>query len=42
MRTATSFVNVEDAWPNLRTEIPGWDFKQVVRRTRAEWVQCLG
>ena len=36
MKTAISFVSAENARLNLRTEIPGWDFKQVVRQAQAE------
>ena len=42
MKTAISFVSVENARLNLRTEIPGWNFEQVRQQTQADWTQRLG
>ncbi|AWM31547.1 hypothetical protein [Hymenobacter nivis] len=36
MRTAISFVSAANARLNLRTEIPGWKLKQVMRQAQAE------
>lgn len=41
LKTAISFVSVENARLNARTEIPGWDLAQALRRTRAEWSRHL-
>lgn len=42
MKAAISFVSVENARLNARTEIPGWDFNATLRRTQAEWARRLG
>jgi predicted alpha-1,2-mannosidase len=40
-KVGSSFTSLEEARRNLRTEIPGWDFAQVVERTKSEWNQAL-
>ena len=40
-RVGTSFVSVEEARKNLRTEIPGWNFAGVQQASRAEWEKAL-
>jgi predicted alpha-1,2-mannosidase len=41
-RVGTSFLSVEQARANLRSEIPGWDFDVVRRETAAKWNAKLG
>jgi predicted alpha-1,2-mannosidase len=41
VRIATSFISIEQARENLRREIPGWDFKGQVARTRESWQKSL-
>jgi len=40
-RIGSSFTSVEEARRNLEAEIPGWDFKQVVERAKAQWNHAL-
>lgn len=40
-RAASSFVDVEGAWRNLREEIPAWDFLKVYTQTSDEWAERL-
>ena len=42
MKVGISYVSVEQAKLNLDTELPHWDFEQVVADSRAEWNQWLG
>lgn len=37
VKTATSFISIEQARKNLQNEIPEWNFKQVVQQNRDEW-----
>lgn len=41
MKTAISFVSLENARLNLTTEIPDWDFATVKKMSRADWNQTL-
>jgi predicted alpha-1,2-mannosidase len=41
-RVATSFISIEQARQNLKTEIPAWDFDTVRRALRATWNEKLG
>lgn len=41
-RVGTSFVSVDEARKNLRTEIGGWDFDKTEQASRSEWNQALG
>lgn len=40
-RVGTSFVSVEEARKNLRTEIPAWNFERVQQISRADWDKAL-
>src|SRR6202789_422969 len=40
-RVATSFISIEQARKNLKTEIPAWDFDAVRRALRATWNEKL-
>ncbi|MGA3013036.1 MAG: GH92 family glycosyl hydrolase [Bacteroidales bacterium] len=41
VKVALSTVDVEDAKINLQTEIPGWNFDQVIKNARKSWNQYL-
>jgi predicted alpha-1,2-mannosidase len=41
-RVATSFISIEQARQNLKTEIPAWDFDAVRSALRATWNEKLG
>ncbi|MGC1421421.1 MAG: GH92 family glycosyl hydrolase [Terracidiphilus sp.] len=40
-RIGTSFISIDQARENLRREIPGWDFRVVQEKLRAQWNQKL-
>ena len=40
-KVALSYVSVENAWENLRTENPGWDFDAVRAEAEASWNDVL-
>lgn len=40
-RVGTSFISIDQARRNLRTEIPQWDFEKVRRALRAQWDEKL-
>ena len=42
MKTAISFVSLDNAHLNLKTEIPGWDFEALKTAARADWNKTLG
>ncbi|HEX3857211.1 MAG TPA: GH92 family glycosyl hydrolase [Verrucomicrobiae bacterium] len=42
MKVALSYVSVENARLNLKTELPAWDFDRVVQDSRDEWNRWLG
>lgn len=37
VKVATSFISIEQARQNLKSEIPEWDFQKVVQQNRDEW-----
>ncbi len=37
MKVAISYVSEENAWENLESEIPGWDFRQVRKEAVVKW-----
>jgi predicted alpha-1,2-mannosidase len=41
VRAGTSFISIEQARENLRHEIPGWDFRTVQEKLRAQWNEKL-
>jgi predicted alpha-1,2-mannosidase len=41
-RVGTSFVSIDEARKNLRTEIPAWDFVKIERANHAAWDRELG
>ncbi len=41
VRIGTSFISIDQARENLRREIPGWDFRAVQEKLRAQWNQKL-
>jgi predicted alpha-1,2-mannosidase len=41
IRVGTSFISIEQARENLKHEIPGWDFRAVQQKLRAQWNQKL-
>lgn len=41
MKVAISYVSIAGARRNLRAELPGWDFDQVVRESREDWNRWL-
>lgn len=41
MKVALSYVDLDGARRNLRTELPGWDFDATVRESREEWNRWL-
>lgn len=42
LKTAISYVSLDNAKENLKTEIPGWDFEAVRTAARADWNKTLG
>ena len=42
MKVGISYVSIEQARLNLETELPHWDFEQVVEDAQSEWNQMLG
>jgi len=40
-RVGTSFISVDQARTNLKTEIPDWNFEAIQRKLRAEWDEKL-
>ena len=40
-RVGTSFVSIDEARKNLRTEIPGWDFEKIEHASHAAWDKAL-
>ena len=42
VRIGTSFISLAQARINMEKELPGWDFDQLVRSTRAVWQENLG
>ena len=42
MKIGISYVSIEQARLNLTTELPHWDFDQVVKESREEWNDWLG
>jgi predicted alpha-1,2-mannosidase len=42
VRIGTSFISLAQARINMEKELPGWDFDQLVRSTRAIWQENLG
>lgn len=42
MKVGISFTSIESAALNLNTELPDWDFKQIVLDTKTEWNDLLG
>jgi len=41
MQAAISFVSIEQAWLNLNTEMPEWDFEATHAATRANWEEQM-
>lgn len=41
VKVATSFISLDQARMNLSVEIPGWDFREVVKNTRDVWQENL-
>ena len=37
VKVGISPVSTANAWMNLKTEIPGWDFRDVVEQNKSEW-----
>ncbi len=42
VKVGISAVSIANAWLNLRTEIPGWNFQQVVEENKSVWRKELG
>ncbi|GJM29576.1 MAG: hypothetical protein DHS20C17_22110 [Cyclobacteriaceae bacterium] len=42
MKVGVSYVSEEQAWKNMITEIPHWDFDAVVGQSRDHWNEMLG
>ncbi|WP_020528094.1 GH92 family glycosyl hydrolase [Flexithrix dorotheae] len=42
MKVGISYVSAAQARLNIETELPHWDFEQVVQESRAEWNEKLG
>ncbi len=42
VKVGISPVSIANAWKNLKTEIPGWDFEQIVEANKSEWRKELG
>jgi len=42
MKVAISYVSIEEAKNNLKTELPHWDFDRVVKESANEWNEWLG
>ncbi|WP_375437568.1 GH92 family glycosyl hydrolase [uncultured Hymenobacter sp.] len=42
LRVGTSFSSLAGARQNLKAEIPGWNFRQLVAQNRAAWQTALG
>jgi predicted alpha-1,2-mannosidase len=42
MKIAISYTGVDEAMHNMMTELPGWDFDQVVASSAQEWDKWLG
>jgi predicted alpha-1,2-mannosidase len=42
VKVAVSFVSIEQARLNLQTELPHWNFDQVVKESSGEWNHMLG
>jgi len=41
VKVGISPVSTANAWQNLKSEIPGWDFQQVVDQNKQEWRELL-
>jgi predicted alpha-1,2-mannosidase len=41
VKVAVSYTSVENAVTNMKEELPGWDFNQVVEESRNEWNSLL-
>ncbi|MCU4166056.1 GH92 family glycosyl hydrolase [Carboxylicivirga caseinilyticus] len=41
MKLAVSYTSAENAAINMKTELPGWDFDQIVKESADEWNQIL-
>lgn len=41
MKIAISYTSVDNAFSNLKEELPGWDFKQIVKDSYDEWNSML-
>jgi predicted alpha-1,2-mannosidase len=41
MKVAISYVSESQAWKNMDTELPHWDFDQVVTESRSDWNEKL-
>lgn len=41
MKVGISYVSLENAQENLKTEIPGWDFQAVAAAAKADWNEVL-
>jgi predicted alpha-1,2-mannosidase len=41
VRVGTSFISIEQARENLKREIPGWNFRAVQEKLRAQWNEKL-
>ncbi len=42
LKVALSYVSTGQAWKNLKTEIPGWNFEGVRQAAHKRWTQDLG
>lgn len=42
VKMGTSFTSIENARENMETEIPGWDFEQVHKKSSNIWNETLG
>lgn len=42
MKVAISYVSSEQAWLNMDTELPHWDFERIVQESTDDWNEWLG
>lgn len=42
MKTGISYTSLENAKTNIKTELPHWDFDQVIKESKEEWNGLLG
>ncbi|MDA3867240.1 MAG: GH92 family glycosyl hydrolase [Salinivirgaceae bacterium] len=42
IKVGTSFSSIEGARKNLQTEIPGWNYNEILAKNKAQWEKALG